>query len=233
MFAGSQTFGQMALLQAAPQKHTIAFTTGLNPEWRTRVQYFRNIDNRADGARPFITIGATVAPLILSMQAMEFEIMGGRRFDLNGPWQAVTSGGFRWGHLKNYAGTLNGISAALQGTLFQSTSAWKKGFQLALEFNPATHMKHSSAAKATYSDRYQGENGDFTGPTDGWYRTSGLRLKLGIAGAKQFRENLSWQFAAGTQFNYQKQNVYFAFPYAQVPIYIENSLMYSIRKNDE
>ncbi len=125
---------------------------------------------------------------------------------------------------------MSGLGIQWSGALTNGDERWRKGMELSVQYTPITHIRHSASTRSKFEERYPDPSvvGDI-GPVDGWYRVSSLRVRAGLVGAVRLWPKVDWQFAVGAQASRQKQHVLMAFPYASIPLYVENSLSYTFK----
>lgn len=218
-FIGAES--QCQIFNKTPQnKHIVIFNTTLEPEWTATVGYYGCISTN-DAYAVYGGLTVESAPLILNENPLKVSLHTVMERHLNEQWNWQGNLSAFWSHLENRAGTLNSIGTQIGGKVFSPRKHWTIGLEGSGQYIPVTHIRHSEEAKDKYRERYPTGTGDVIGPEDGWFRTSSTRLRLGILAGRNISRNIFIQFSAGTHFTIQKQGAFFAFPYAQVPAYLD------------
>jgi hypothetical protein len=208
-----------------PVRDQIFINIGLEPELTTIIGYVYLINHGKNGNDFYLGGSLKAASLILKNEAWRFNFIQGISFPVSPKWKSLLSNQFYMAHNQNRAGSLIGLGFELTGTIITSDSKWNKGIEGGWQYTALTHIKHSSATRETYSDRYP-DASVIEKPVNGWNTATASRFRLGFVVNKRLGTAMRVQFSVGSLLGIQKQKVAFGFPYAQVPVYVNTQLSY-------
>jgi hypothetical protein len=209
-----------------PMRHCITMSIGLQPELITTLAYRHHIKKEIKKNSIYLGSSVKVAPMALVNSAwrMDFTALFTTpvKKSIN-----VFSPAIYLAHNRDRAATMTGIGFELRDILLVTGSTWDKGIEGSWQFVPFTRIEHSLANTGTYEDRYENDTSRYEQPLNGWYAATSSRFGLGFLASKRLTSGMSAQLGIGTVVSYQKQNIFLAFPYAQVPVYFTSTLTYS------
>lgn len=224
-------------LSSTARRQAVTVGVAIEPALVLTLGYQR----RVGGARPADPHGRTRlgASLTLPTTAVAH---GAWRADLlaatdqlgRGAWRApVTVAGYLVRN-RNTAGTLLGAGTELRVAPGRYGARGGLGVDLGWQLTAATRVQHTALARAAFDDRYPdgspaGTPGGTIAPRDGWYRLTGQRYRVGLAGQRALggrepRGPATLWAAGGATFVRQNQGVFLAFDLAQVPLYAESGI---------
>ena len=208
-----------------PVKDQIFINIGLEPELVTTIGYVHLLNHGKNGSDFYLGGSLKAASLILKNDAWRFNLIQGISFPVSPKWKSLLSNQFYVAHNQNHAGSLTGLGFELRGTIITSDNKWNKGIEGGWQYTALTHIKHSSATRETYNDRYP-DDSVTAAPVDGWYAATASRFRLGFVLSKRLNTAMRVQFSIGSLLAIQKQKVALGFPYAQVPFYFNTQFSY-------
>ncbi len=221
--------GYSQLIISAPDekiKQQFFITIGLEPEIVTSVGYMHNVGS--PGKTVDWNLGASIkfAPLLITKGAWRANLTTAANWKTSEKWGVRTAWSFYLAHDNNRAAVMNGFGFEWRSAFIKNGKKWNKGIDAGWQYTAFTHLKNSDATKETYNDRYPSNTGTYNGPKDGWYAGTASRFRLGFINSVKIKKHLHLQLGAGSLFNIQKQRILLGFSHAQVPVYLETSLVF-------
>jgi hypothetical protein len=125
---------------------------------------------------------------------------------------------------RNRAGTVHGLGLELRAAPGYHADAWSAAADLGWQGTLLSHIEHSEAARESFDERYPDGTPGANGPSDGWYRSTAHRLRIGFAGSRRLTRGMTLQVTAGSLFSLQRQGILVGFAHGQVPVYLETSV---------
>lgn len=209
------------------QENQIFVSVGLEPELVTRIGYTHLALSPSESVDFHVGASVKLAPLILANGAWRFNAIGLTDWQMSKTWKTRFTSKLYLAHDNNRAGEMHGLGSELRATSMHFGKRWAKGVDVGWQYTALTHINHSDESKDTFNDRYaSGENG-IDGPTDGWYRSTASRFRLGFAGSRKFGEFWRIQFGIGALLVAQKQGILLGFSHAQVPFYLDSAVSFN------
>jgi hypothetical protein len=210
----------------SPFRHCINVSIGFEPELITTIAYRHHIKKEIKGNSICLGPSVKLAPMALANSAwrMDFAALFTTpvKKSIN-----IFSPAIYLARNRDRAAKMTGIGFEFRDILLVTGSTWDKGIEASWQFVPFTRIKHSLANNETYDDRYENDTSKYQQPRNGWYAASSSRFRLGFLASKGLSSGMSLQLGIGTVVSYQKQKIFLAFPYAQVPVYFTGTFAYS------
>jgi hypothetical protein len=209
----------------SPIRQFVTVSIGLEPELITTVAYRHDIKNGIKGNSIYLGPSVKLAPMALVNSAWRLDFTALLRARIRGSIN-LFSPTIYFAHNRNRAATIMGTGFELKDVLLVTGNSWDKGIEGSWQFNAFTRIKHSLVTNKTYDERYENDTIKSGQPRNGWYTATSSRFRLGFVTYKTLTSTLSAQLSIGTVISYQKQKIFLAFPYAQVPVYFTTTLAY-------
>lgn len=221
-----KVFGQLSETQKSNlSTNEIFVSIGLEPEWVSTIGYTHLIGNPQHKVNFRLGASLKLVPLAISNNIYRFNVISQANYKISNSWGTKLRAEIYDAHDNDRIGVLDGLGFELRSRTFHYGKRWNHGIELGWQYTALTHIKNSAKAKDTFKDRYPDKPGT-SGPKDGWYASTVNRFRLGYMASRNLGQHLQLLLGGGGLLFIQHQGVLMAFPYAQVPLYVESSLSY-------
>jgi hypothetical protein len=205
-----------------------AFTVGVGvePAVVLTLGYLRRVGPAPRGGGDGTRVGVRLKlpTTALRNEAWRLDLLGTASPGSGRGWAAPVIGVVYAVHDRNRAGAMLGFGTELRVAPGRYGSHGAVALDLGWQATLRTRVRHSTASRATFDDRYPvgvDSASGIAGPVDGWYGHTASRWRLGVAASRGAGESAVFQFAAGALVAPQRQGVLLGFDLGQLPFYTE------------